>query len=99
MIPLSAIIQNVPLRLAGEFIQQDRNAVYRAAALEMCLDLLGRSSVIDITDENTPGIDLFLVFCQALRLLVKGGLHLAQFCRLGFHLCYPLLHRRDFFLY
>ena len=64
----------------------------------MRLDLLGRSTVIHISDKNTPRIDLLLVLCQVLRLLIKGGLHLAQFCGFGFHLCYSCFHRGDFFL-
>ena len=90
--------KNAPFRLTREFIQQDRNAVYRTTALEMRLDLLGRSTVIHISDKNTSRIDLLLVLCQVFRLLIQGGLHLAQFGGFGFHLCYSCFHRGDFFL-
>lgn len=56
--------------MAGEFVQEDGYAVYRAAALEVSLDLFRGSTVIHIADENAPGVDVFFIFSQALSLLV-----------------------------
>lgn len=80
------------------FVQQDGDAVYRPATLEMRLDLLGGSTVVNVADEDAPGINVLPVLPQVLLLLVERGLHLAQLGGLGLHLRDPLLHRRDFFL-
>lgn len=35
------LIEDLPLWLAGEFVQEDSDPIDRTAALEVCLDLLG----------------------------------------------------------
>jgi hypothetical protein len=88
-----------PFRLARELVQQDCNPVDGTTGLEMSLDLLRRSTVVDITDKDTTRINIFFILLEVLGLLVEGGLHLAQFGSLGFHLSHSALHSRDFFLF
>jgi hypothetical protein len=92
------LIENVPLRLAGEFVQQDRDPVDGTAALEVCLDLLRRGTVVHIANKYTPCIDVFFVLLEALGLLIEGGLHLAQFGGFRLHLCNSSLHGGNFLL-
>ena len=57
--------------MASELVEQNRNPIYRATALEMSLYLLWRGTVIHIADKNAPGINVFLIFTQILLLLVQ----------------------------
>ena len=68
-----------PLRVASELVEKDCNPIYGATALEMSLYLLWRCAVIHIAHKDTPGIDVFPILTQTLRLLVQRCLHLPQF--------------------
>lgn len=83
---------NEPLRMPRKLIQQDRDAVDGAAALEVRLDLLGRGGVVDVTDEDAPGVDVLLVLAQVVAVVVELRLHLAQLGRFLLHLRDAALH-------
>ena len=83
-----------------EFVEQDRHAVDTAAGLEMCLDFLGRSAIVDVADEDAARIDVLSVFANIMSALgVERLLHVAQLLRFFFHLLDTSLHGFDFFLY
>lgn len=88
----------VPFRLTSELIQQNGDAVYGAAALEVCLDLLGGDGVVDVADEDAAAVDVVAVVGRLLVLLLEGGVHLAQLGGLLLHLGDAALHGRNLFL-
>lgn len=89
----------VPFRLTSELIQQNGDAVYGAAALEVCLDLLGGDGVVDVADEDAAAVDVVAVVGRLLVLLLEGGVHLAQLGGLLLHLGDAALHGRNLFLF
>lgn len=84
--------------MAGEFVQEDGDTVDGAAALEVGLDLLGRSTIIDIADEDATSVNILLVLAQSLGLGVERSLHLAKLGSLGLHFLHAFLHGGDLFL-
>lgn len=81
-----------------EFVQQNRYSIYRAAALEVGLNLLWRRAIVDIADKDASRIDVLLVLPKLVALLIQRSLHVAQFLGFGLHLLNALLHCRDFIL-
>jgi hypothetical protein len=82
-----------------KFVQQDRDTVDAAAALEVRLYFLGRGAVVNVAYEDASRVDVFPVLAQIAALLVEVLLHLAQLVGLVFHLSHTLLHLVDFALF
>jgi hypothetical protein len=82
-----------------ELVEQDRDAVDAADALEVRLDLLRAGPVVDVADEDAPRVDVFLALAHLVTLVIDRLLHLPQLLRLIFHLLHTALHRRDLFLW
>lgn len=51
----------VPFGLTSELIQQNGDSVYRAAALEVGLDLLGGDGIVHIANEDAAAVDIVTV--------------------------------------
>jgi hypothetical protein len=81
-----------------ELVEQDRDAVDAADALEVRLDLLRAGPVVDVADKDAPRVDVFLALAHLVPLVVDRLLHLPQLLRFLFHLLHAALHRRDLFL-
>lgn len=77
--------------MSGELVQEYGDSIDGAACLEVRLDLLGRSAIVHIADEDTSRIDVFSVLAHVLAL-VQGRLHLAQLRCFSLHLGDPPLH-------
>jgi hypothetical protein len=82
-----------------ELVEQDRDAVDAADALEVRLDFLRAGPVVDVADEDAPRVDVFLALAHLVPLVVDCLLHLPQLLRFVFHLLHTALHRRDLFLW
>lgn len=89
----------VPLGLTGKLVEEDGDTVDGPAALEVRLDLLRRSRIVDVSDKDAPTVDILLVLGELVMLLVQTSLHLAELGGLLFHLGDTALHGRDLLLF
>ena len=64
----------------------------------MGFNLLWRGAVVDIANEDTPGIDILTVLAHVVALLVETGLHLPQLGGFLFHFGHSPLHGFNLFL-
>ena len=81
-----------PLRLAGEFVQKNSDTIDGSGALEVSLNLLGRSAIVDIPNEDASSINVLTVFAEIMTLLIQVGLHLAKLGGFFLHLGDAALH-------
>lgn len=64
-----AKLLNPPLWMTRELVQQDRDAIDRSrTGREVCLNLFGRRTVVDVADEDAAGINVLSVFAHAALL-------------------------------
>jgi len=94
--------------MTREFVAEDGDAVDGAAGLKVGLDIFGRRTIINVSNENAPAVDQCLfIFCfhwepsLAFRLFKTAGalcgcLQLSQLFGLAFHLFDALFHEENF---
>jgi hypothetical protein len=81
-----------------ELVQENRDAVYGAASLEMRLDFFGGSAVVHVANKDASRIDVFPVFAYVGAVIVEVVLHIAQFLRFFLHLLYAAFHSVELLL-
>jgi hypothetical protein len=89
----------VPLGLAGELVQEDGDTIDRSSALEVGLNLLGGSTIVDVPYENASSIDILTIFAELMTLLIETGLHLTKLGGFFLHLSDTALHGLDLLLF
>jgi len=83
--------------MTSELVKQDCDAVDGAAALEVRLNLLWGSAIVDVSNEDAARVNIFSTFAHGaiVRAVV---LHLSQLRGFSLHLLNTLLHRDNLIL-
>ena len=58
--------------MTGELVQENGDAIYAAAALEMRLDLFRRSAVVDIAHKDAALVDVLSVLAEVMAFAING---------------------------